>query len=94
MEYKRDKNQRIKSKEDYDSIFEKSDYSARLKVIQDTRKFEIELYWKRATYFWTFIGGILAAYLTLFSGTTELSQYKLDQLLYLLNIMGLVFSFA
>jgi hypothetical protein len=28
----------------------------------DIRKFEIELYWKRATYFWTFIGATFAAY--------------------------------
>lgn len=28
----------------------------------DIRKFEIELYWKRASYFWTFIGLIYAAF--------------------------------
>lgn len=28
----------------------------------DIRKFEIELYWKRASYFWTFIGLIYVAY--------------------------------
>ena len=28
----------------------------------DIRKFEIQLYWTRAAYFWTFIGASLAAY--------------------------------
>lgn len=31
-------------------------------VAQETRKFEIELYWKRATYFWAFITTIYVAY--------------------------------
>ena len=30
----------------------------------DIRKFEIELYWKRAAYFWTFIAATLAGYMT------------------------------
>jgi len=33
-----------------------------LNLALDIRKFEIELYWKRATYFWTFIGAALAGY--------------------------------
>ena len=33
------------------------------KIALDVRKFEIELYWKRATYFWTFIAATLAEYL-------------------------------
>ena len=32
------------------------------KLAVDTRKFEIELYWKRATYFWTFIAVTFAGY--------------------------------
>lgn len=28
----------------------------------DSRKFEIELYWKRATYFWAFLAVTLAGY--------------------------------
>ena len=31
----------------------------------DIRKFEIELYWKRATYFWAFIASTLAGYFAL-----------------------------
>ena len=29
----------------------------------DIRKFEIDLYWKRATYFWTFIGATFAGFI-------------------------------
>ena len=40
----------------------------------DIRKFEIELYWKRATYFWTFIGATFAGYgaVQVAAGATEL----------------------
>ena len=33
--------------------------------IHDIRKFEIDLYWKRATYNWTFIAAIFAGYFTI-----------------------------
>lgn len=36
-----------------------------LKYAHDIRKFEIELYWKRATYFWTFIAAAFAGYFAL-----------------------------
>jgi hypothetical protein len=36
----------------------------------EIRKFEIELYWKRATYFWAFIAATFAGYFALF-GKTE-----------------------
>ena len=32
------------------------------KVALDTRKFEIDMYWRRATYFWAFIVAIFVAY--------------------------------
>lgn len=31
----------------------------------DIRKFEIDLYWKRASYFWTFIAATFAGFITL-----------------------------
>ena len=33
--------------------------------VVETRRFEIELYWKRATYFWAFIAAIFLAYVAL-----------------------------
>ena len=50
--------------EKYSELF-KSDpciLKAALEQAYEVRKFEIELYWKRATYFWTFIGASFAAY--------------------------------
>ena len=39
-------------------------------IALDTRKFEIELYWKRANYFWAFIATIFAAYFLLIAYNT------------------------
>lgn len=55
----------------------------------DIRKFEIELYWKRATYFWTFIAAAFAGY--------ALTHKTIDHdpwLSILFSALGLVFSFA
>lgn len=56
----------------------------------DTRKFEIELYWKRATYFWTFLGATLAGFFVAYAST---SPYRRD-LLVILCCLGSVFSVA
>lgn len=45
-----------------DSKEERERQETALRHALDIRKFEIELYWKRAAYFWTFIGAALAAY--------------------------------
>ncbi|QWF70402.1 hypothetical protein KEF85_13820 [Methylomonas paludis] len=50
---------------DYDK--DKKKLTAALTNALDTRKFEIELYWKRATYFWTFIGVIFGGYALVFT---------------------------
>lgn len=97
MKNKPKKKQRIQTKKDYETIFKlngKDDLEL-IKIVQDTRKLEIELYWKRATYFWTFLGAILAAYLSLYAlDTDKIDSVKMDKLLFLLNSMGLIFSFA
>nr|WP_246236178.1 hypothetical protein [Acerihabitans arboris] len=56
----------------------------------DIRKFEIELYWKRATYFWTFIAATLAGFMAIQSSS---STNKTD-LSILLCSLGIVFSFG
>jgi hypothetical protein len=56
----------------------------------DIRKFEIELYWKRATYFWTFIGATLAGF---FAVQASSAVNKAD-LSVVLSCLGIVFSFA
>lgn len=56
----------------------------------DIRKFEIELYWKRATYFWAFIGAAFAAYALTYKTSTEHEPW----LSLLFSSLGLVFAFA
>ena len=52
---------RILSQQDYDAAFSQDKLKA-LEYSFDIRKVEIDLYWKRATYFWTFIGAVFVAY--------------------------------
>lgn len=56
----------------------------------DIRKFEIEMYWKRATYFWAFIAATFAAYLGI--ATSEKDQSP--DILVLISLLGLSFSVA
>lgn len=56
----------------------------------DIRKFEIDLYWKRATYFWTFIGATMAGFLAIQNSSATNKQ----DLAIILACLGLVFSFA
>ena len=46
------------SQEDFLKDFSGEKRKKALKQVLDIRKFEIELYWKRATYFWTFIAAM------------------------------------
>jgi hypothetical protein len=59
----------------------------------ETRKFEIELYWKRATYFWTFIAAALAAY-GVIRASKDIEPYERTLLSVLVSVLGFVFSFA
>lgn len=61
-----------------------------LRQALDIRKFEIELYWKRASYFWTFIGATLAGFLAMQASTAGNKQ----DLSVILSCLGVVFSFA
>jgi hypothetical protein len=60
-----------------------------LRVALDTRKFEIELYWKRAAYFWVFTGAALAAYIAAAGRSAPSAKIEL-----LSSCIGLVFSVA
>src|SRR6266568_4026671 len=59
----------------------------------DIRKFEIELYWKRATYFWTFIGVTFAGYGAIQASSSLPPESKADLSVYL-SCLGLVLSFG
>lgn len=56
----------------------------------DIRKFEIELYWKRATYFWAFIAATFAGYL----GMATSDKPPSKEILLLICLLGLSFSVA
>ncbi len=78
------------SQEEYLGNFDKCTRKKALAHALDIRKFEIELYWKRATYFWAFIGATLAGY-----GAVQASTIpqKAD-LSVVLACFGIVFSFG
>jgi hypothetical protein len=57
----------------------------------DIRKFEIDLYWKRARYFWTFIGASLAGYAAVQVSAAIPNKSDLSVLL---SCLGTVFSFG
>ncbi|MBA3014287.1 MAG: hypothetical protein KKD63_16755 [Proteobacteria bacterium] len=57
----------------------------------DIRKFEIELYWKRATYFWALIAVAFAGFFAILS--TEKIQEK-ELYAYFVAVIGFVFTWA
>jgi hypothetical protein len=70
---------------------EKTRSEKALDLALDIRKFEIELYWKRATYFWAFIATALAGYAVAYKGV-ELNPNAWLSLLF--SSLGLTFSTA
>lgn len=67
--------------------------SRRLEKILDIRKFEIDLYWRRATYFWAFIAASLTGYgLTITSKTPNADGVLKFQ--FIVICLGLIFSIA
>ena len=57
----------------------------------DIRKFEIDLYWKRATYFWTLIGATFVAFFVV-QAADDLCAQKKQGLSIVVANLGLVFS--
>jgi hypothetical protein len=62
---------------------------AALEIAHDIRKFEIELYWRRASYFWTTIAAALAGFFLLAAHEPPLVLYS-----YLVACVGFLFSLA
>jgi hypothetical protein len=73
--------------EPYAKLFPTNVRVAALERAHDIRKFEIELYWKRASYFWTIIA---VAFVAFFASKTTLSFP--DN--YIVACLGLAFSLA
>lgn len=72
----------------YNERFQGDNIKEAFRVALDTRKFEIELYWRRATYFWAFIAATFAGY-----GIAATRSFEGDAFLtFLLSCLGLVLS--
>lgn len=67
----------------------KSRRAKALEQAYEQRKFEIDLYWKRATYFWTFIGAAFVGYAAFLNGSTPHLTGAL-----VMSQVGLVFTVA
>ncbi|MGA2902980.1 MAG: hypothetical protein ABSD98_04060 [Candidatus Korobacteraceae bacterium] len=80
------------SQEQYKNDFRGNKNEA-LKHALDIRKFEIELYWKRATYFWTFIGAALAGYGAVQVTSVASTGVRTD-LSVILSCLGFVVSYG
>ena len=89
----------INSKEDYNKTYPTSmdiqvhQFDKRLDCILDIRKFEIELYWKRAAYFWTFIAATFAGYGISISSKDSNSDTHL-KFQFILICLGIAFSYS
>lgn len=59
----------------------------------EIRKFEIELYWKRATYFWAFIASSFVAYVAIIS-SENIEQADKDNFAFIITCVGFIFSFS
>lgn len=75
--------------EEYEKKFRGKEEKALIQAL-DIRKFEIDLYWKRAAYFWTFIGATFAGFIAIEASSASNKQ---DLAIILANL-GFVFSFA
>lgn len=81
---------------EYKIVFEADKHdSDKLKAafaqVSDIRKFEIELYWKRATYFWALIAVAFAGYFSILASQHISNKFFLSLIV---SCIGLVFTFA
>ena len=81
---------------EYKDLFKDKKAKKALERAWLNRDFEIELYWKRASYFWTFIAAALVGYITLItsSGFNDNLKSSFPQIEYIVICLGLVFSIA
>jgi hypothetical protein len=86
------------TQEQYDELFKENDkiLEKALEQAYEIRKFEIELYWKRAAYFWTFIGAAFVGYAAFFNASSNdmPPNPNRELILVLIACIGFVFSVA
>jgi hypothetical protein len=85
------KNEVLHNEQEYSALFPDEVRAKALEVALDVRKFEIDLYWKRATYFWT----IIAAAFVGFGAAQQLKDESIrTDLSVVVSCLGTLFSFA
>lgn len=84
-------NKRRISKEDYIDNFDEKKLEEAFQIALETRKFEIELYWKRTGYFVLFIGAVFAGYYKVLQIDGPSGSEK-EWLLLLLSSLGFLLS--
>ena len=87
---------KISNKDEYKDYFlskmqKKKKLKKTFRQALESRKFEIELYWKRATYFWSFIAAAFAGYFVLIS-IDNINDFK--PLTVVVSFIGTLFSLA
>lgn len=89
-------NEKEITQDQYDLLFKDNPKILKkaLKQAYEIRKFEIELYWKRAAYFWAFIGASFVAYAAFFNTGKSSHNPEKEFILILISCIGLVFSVA
>ena len=65
-----------------------------LKQALDIRKFETDLYWKRATYFWAFIASAFIAYFSVANKKLAWLPVSKNEALFIIAVFGLFLSFC
>lgn len=68
---------------------EKTPQEKAFEKAHEIRQFEIELYWKRTTYFWAFIATSFAGYFAILSSNIPIFK---EQYLFLIESIGFIFS--
>lgn len=79
------------SKEDYIDNFDEKKLEEAFQIALDTRKFEIDLYWKRTGYFVLFIGAVFVGYYRVLP-ISRSSDSEKEWLLLLLSSLGFLLS--
>ncbi len=77
------------SKKEYIKEYNKGKLEEAFKIALETRKFEIDLYWKRTGYFVIFIGAVFVGYYTILSSDKKEQQ---SWLLLILPALGFLLS--
>lgn len=77
---------------DEEYLQEVNDIDEAIKIALETRKFEIELYWKRATYFWAFLVSAFGIYSFIYRMDDTNNIFDKNLLLIFSSSVGLLLS--